>query len=814
MADDKKLNALLGKFRGKKRTEPEYSEEQDKLGEFSEADVENADEDAESDYTPDWLTDTSEDSFEDSDEDITESLAELFGESNSESSETDGTLAITGFEELAAAGEINYDLYDTEPSEECETEENGYVEQNSDFVGGAESPAESYGEDVYEGSDDEIDSFEDSSEYEDTDLDPSADESSDDSEEAEDTAASVDEDTANLLAALGYSEANAARNRKIDNKDSRQNHHTDLSLAYGYDGKEYSARSQIASVKAKYAEDKLKTIIRLGATALFAILICVYDMFGNKLGGVLDAAVYPVVNIMISLQLLLIAAAFSVRRLLSGAKAILKGDLNVHSISTIAVLIAVIYDIILAIILPDAFTLYNFPAAVCLCLCAIHDYISLEREICVFGRLSSWQSVATLERVDAGALAVELGESDNRNVSHTVGQAFRLRKGDFAENYFRHINRRHPLSKLLMFFVTPAVALAFIMFFISLASDKSLVQATNTFVGVSLISMPAFMLVSMSFPFFKLITKTLNVNSVILSESDVNEYRRVDTVVFEESDLFDDTSLTINRISVCDKNQMQDVFDIMCTVSAMYNMIGGRIAGAFRASTADGEIPSDVSVIRVDDGGFEGMAEGRYYCVGSDTYLASKGIAVTRYYDDKYIESNPGGVVLHIAVDGAEVFKLYLTYNISQSTLSIINQLASLRTRIVLRTIDPNVNLDLISRILSDSFGGNLTLVRKPYSEESSNDCHKNEGLIDGGIIVNGDAPAAILSTVSACGYYSAFSKLNFGAGIVTFAVGVVLAFILGIFGLIVDLPSICIFIFQIISILPSIFFASVYLNK
>jgi hypothetical protein len=252
----------------------------------------------------------------------------------------------------------------------------------------------------------------------------------------------------------------------------------------------------------------------------------------------------------------------------------------------------------------------------------------------------------------------------------------------------------------------------------------------------------------------------------------------------------------------------------MCAVSAMYNKIGGRIAGAFRASTADGDTPAEVSVLKVEDGGFEGVAEGKHYYVGSDAYLTSKGISVMRYYDDKYIASNSGGIVLHIAVDGAEVFKLYLTYSISPTTLSVINELASSKTRIILRTIDPNVNLDLISRILSNSFDGNLTLIRKPYNGAVAEEEPKNECAIDGGIIVNGETPEAILETVRACRLFSAFSKFNLGAGVIVFAIGALLAFFLGIIGAVVGMPSIYVFIFQMLSIIPSIFFASIYLNK
>ena len=399
------------------------------------------------------------------------------------------------------------------------------------------------------------------------------------------------------------------------------------------------------------------------------------------------------------------------------------------------------------------------------------------------------------------------------DAENRIGQAFRLRRGEFAENYFRHINRRHPLTKILNFIIAPVIALSLVIFIISLASEKTALEAFNIMLTVNLFALPSFMLISMSYPFYILVSKNLNADSVIFSESDVSEYKKVDTVVFEEADLFDDSSLTINRISVCDKNRMQDVFDIMCGVSALYDRIGGRIASAFRDSTAEGDIPTDISVVSVDDGGFEGYAGGRYYTVGSDAYLTSKGISVMRYYDDKYIASNPGGVVLHIAVDGIEVFKLYLTYRISDNMLSVINELAEAKTRIIMRTVDPNINLDLILRMLTSTFDGKLTLVRKPYDENAEAASLRDETTIEGGVLVNGEVPESILDVVKACKLYGAYSKLNFHTSIILFGAGALLSVFLGIIGALAGISSLYIVLFQIISVIPSIILSNLILK-
>ncbi len=789
MADDNKRNALFSKIFAKENTKAEIAEsnENASLDEIMTSEAENTDQAQEpaddgSSYE-DWFSDAMTEEEQVSDDDISDAIAELFGEESSPATEDEIEFAIPALEDYSAPeNDVPEEL--SEAAEEYTPEDNGvYVPEEDD------APAEL--------------------EYEDQD---DVEEIGENDEDAADLA--VDEDTATLLTALGYSETDpsAVKNTVAHNEAVRVKT-TDLSLAYGYEGKEYISRAQTSAIKNTYARNRFNMLIRLGGTVLFAIFLFIYDAFGKSFGGVLDSTVYPVVNILISLQLLLIAGALSVKQLFAGINGIFKAEPIVHSVSATAVILTVLYDIVIAIVAPEAFTLYNFPAAICLMLGALHDYFVLEREIYVFDRISSWQSVATLERIDASELADELGENRVGEAESKIGQAFRMRKGDFAENYFRHVNRRHPLAKLFNFIIAPVIALSLVIFIISLASEKTAIEAFNVFLAVNLFSLPSFMLVSLSYPFFTLISKNLNADSVIFSESDVSEYKKVDTVVFEEADLFDDSSLTINRISVCDKNRMQDVFDIMCGVSALYDRVGGRIAGAFRASTAEGDIPSDVSVLSVEDGGFEGIAGGRRYSVGSDAYLTAKGISVMRYYDDKYIASNPGGVVLHIAVDGMEVFKLYLTYRISDSMLSVINELSLAKTRIVMRTIDPNINLDLISRILTSTFDGKLTLVRKPYDESVEAEAVKDESTVDGGVLVNGENTEAILDVVKACKLFGAYSKLGFNISVVLFAAGALLSVFLGIIGALVGISSLYIALFQILSVVPSIILANLILK-
>lgn len=632
--------------------------------------------------------------------------------------------------------------------------------------------------------------------------------------EAEDEGdAEIDEDAATLLAAMGYSEAEAAASPKSRRQRPLGTafEHTDLSMAFGYDGQEYSSHKQTRDIKDSYAQDRLSIIVRLGASALFVLLLFIYDTFGEHFGGPLSVALYPTVNILIALQILLISAAFSFKQLFSGLRGVFKAEPTIHSISAVAVILTVIYDIILAILAPTAFTLYNLPAAVCLLFGAGYDFFVIEREMTAFARLASWQSVATFERVDSVALASELGESRIGEEDGDVGAAFRIRKAPLAANYFRYTNQKLPSLKVLNFIIAPVIALSLVIFIVSLAASRTVVDSLNIFIAINLFAFPAFMLVSMSFPFMTLIKKKLDKNAIILSEAQINEYADVDTVVLDEDDVFDETSLTINRMSVCDKSRMDQIFEIMCGVSSLYDKVGGRIAGAFRASTSDSGELTDASIVAVCDGGIEGVVAGRNYCVGSESFLTQRGISVMRYYDDKYLASNPGGVVLHIAVDGTEVFKLYLSYTIPDKTLGIIDRLSKFGTRLVMRCVDPNINEELLSRLIGDDI--KLALIRKPYTEGEPLTASVAKETVSGGILVDGEENDTLIDAVAACKVYRAYSKLSFYVSAAIIAIGVLLSAFLGALGALIGMSSLYIVLFQLLSALPSILLAKLLLE-
>jgi len=608
-----------------------------------------------------------------------------------------------------------------------------------------------------------------------------------------------------LLAAFGYSKSpdgSAASDGRQQNasisglvkKPQGGTNGVDLDGAFAYEGEEYRDRAQKGKILNAYDRERRLLWIRLGGTFLFAILLLIFDLAGKKFGGALSARTFPVVNIMISLQLLLICAAFSFKRIYQGIAGIIKTQPTPMSVTAAVVVLTVVYDILIAIAKPEnGFYLYNSPAAFCLLASVLADAGELFRQTDNFKRLSSWESVCTLESA---------GKKNDTGV-------YRLNTGSFAENYFKHTNRVDPKYRVLNYVIAPVVALALIMMIITLArKDSSFQNSLNVFIVTIQFSLPTFVILADLIPFLTFCFKNVSTATVILHETDTAEYESVKSVVLDETDMFGDGSLNVTRVRICENDT--DVYSVMTDTTSICGRIGGTISTAFKRIADESEDTSaeDRSIIinKVVDGGIDAYADGKHYLIGNVGFMSENGIVCRGCDDGRYTEITPRGAVLHIAVDGIESVRLYMEYTPGRSFTELIESFRGRDVKIELHCVDPNLNSEFVSAMLG---GGELMI---DVIRESSVP-NREKGRVDGGIIADGDEWMTILETAGLCNQYRNASKLNFYIMAGFTGLGVLLSLLLGLFGASVGISSIFIIIFRILAILPSVLIARVYLK-
>ena len=550
-----------------------------------------------------------------------------------------------------------------------------------------------------------------------------------------------------LMAALGYSKAPQIKEKEAPAKRENQRSFAsrvskaDMASAFAWKGREYTSRAQTGEIRRDYDRELRMTYVRLGGTALFFIAILIFEIFGAKFGGALSRADYPTVHIMISLQLLVLCAALSWKRLLSGIIDVLRGAPSWTSLTSASVVLTMLYDLILTAAIGGkadvSFSLYNVPAAAALAMLAVADWLRLITEMRNFDKISSFESVCTLER-----------DPEQKG-------AYRLHRGRFVKDYFRRTNRRSSGMRTETFVLAIACAAALILFFISLALKRSFVQSLNVFIGVIDMSIPVCAVLVTDLPFRFLCLFRADSYCAILNELDTGEFAHVSKIILDETDVFSGDSLKIVKVSQCTPGS--DIFEIMSSTCAVCDEVGGTISRAFSGiiDSDDEDRKPRVRLYDVSEGGIEADVDGRRYTLGTVRYLTDRGIACRNCNDSEYASSTRGGTVFHIAENGREVFRYYMQYVPDQTFIELVNGMSERGIGIEIRCKDPNLSGAFIASMI----GGSVTpeVVRIPSDAEEISD----GGVIEGGLIADGTEWMSVIRAADSCQSFRAVSRIN-----------------------------------------------------
>lgn len=644
--------------------------------------------------------------------------------------------------------------------------------------------------------------------------------------EASDASEASDEDDSDLMVALGYSEGSEAAERASRrNKDELKRRIGDIGSdyvgAFGYRGEEYRSNEQTDAVKKAYRSDSLSMILRAAGTAIFALVIVIYELFGKKFGGAISAADYPAVHILVSLQLLLLAAAFSWRQLVRGLVGIFRFELTPHSAAAAAVVSVLVYDAALAVAAPDSFTLYNIPAAFCLVMSVVYDILDLERQVRAFNALSGFETCCTLERADQVELAAALGGSSSAGKEDArITTAMRLRRGNFAENYFKRTNKKNPALRALNYVIAPVMALSLVVFLISLAAGRGFVPSANTFTVMVLIAMPVFTMAGLIYPFCDMAKNLLRPTEVLLNEAEAEEYAGTDAVIFGEDDVFGPRSLLIKRIGLCGGAMSSEVFEVLEGAATVFDKVGGVLAGAFRraADSSIGGNGTDVGaaeIKRLGDGGIAAEVGGRKYFIGNESFMTLSGIAAPVDRDDRAFAENGGSAVMYIAVDGEVALKMYISYIADEEFRGLVTTLSDRGIRPVMISNDPNIDDALMARLLGQ-LKCPLRVIRS-NAETESEDGEKEEKTakdsVDAGLIADGSDWTSLVGALPACGKLCRVSELNNRISLGVIVLSVLLATFLGALGILGGMHSAYVLLYQIICVLPAVITSKLMLN-
>lgn len=619
----------------------------------------------------------------------------------------------------------------------------------------------------------------------------------------------LDDKDINMMLALGYEEEleKAIGKKNVDEFSDQLNAEIvdfiDVDKSYAFDGFELNSPDGFRSVGSKYKQENSEMKLRLIGTGAFALALFIFEflgIFGVTLGGALNIHHYPVVGIMLSLQLLLLSAALSWRQVLDGLKDAITFNPSPASIPAVAVLMTVLYNVVMALIAPNTgLNLYNFPAALCLVFMVLNDYLDLSREIRSFNTIATRRpKYAALHTNPAARTAeeemAEIFSGDNYDT--TDSKVIETKKVGFIDNYFHRTNIVSNKSRKLSLVIFPFIALAIALGILSYVSNNSALTAFNISILTVQFGMPMGLLFVYSYPFFGAVKAAFAHDATIIGEASIEEYSNATTVVFAEKEIFPLETTVTKGIKLYDNNA---IYYVLYHLTSLYSKIGGPLKERLVQATAEMGYSNDVEILSVGEKGIEAVVDGKVNVVaGQARYMEEKGIFVGSDPDDDRMFAE-GATALYLVLDGVLCAKLYVSYAVSPEFEDVIAFLGSENMEAVIRSSDPNIDNELLaSKLRVSRFPARIV---KSSPEENEDVENAESG------IVSRNSLTALAHAITLCNKIKRVRKTGRAVSIISMIVSVLMMVFLSLFSSKISVPSVYVALYQVFWMIPVLLF-------
>lgn len=566
---------------------------------------------------------------------------------------------------------------------------------------------------------------------------------------------------------------------------------------------EYTSKTQTREVRDSYAAARklsgVKILYATVLTLILAIFEC-HSAFGITLGGAFSPTLYPVVFIMVGLQLLLLVAAPAYKSVWSGLRDFFGAKPAPESIAAFALILNALYSVVISFVHvyeEGGPVTFNLPVAVMFIVLYVSDYINVRREILSFSIISSKKSKFALENLTMSESHLEheafsdmMDEDDDAD---DIG-VLRVECADFVNDYFLRTNRYPNGRKFIGFIVPAAIVIAAAFFAFSYNDAGTLYGGMKAAISTALVCMPLSVFYMFSHPFYMANQKAYEDESTIIGESSAEEYADAAIISFDDNNVFPSTGVNVRAINVFGNNRIDDV---LYYAASVFCTVGGPLSDVFDIATRDIGYSSNVKLLRTLPGLLEAEVDGSVISFGTIDALEAAGVRIPAplepHRNDVF---EPVVSVMYMVKDGKFISRMLISYVVDADFEFILKQLDRGGMFIGLKTFDPNITEQFL--------GAQIKLADYPIRiiRCKSLDDKTKVGETTGSGLVSKDSPKSVIQTVALCEKVLHARSVNTMLVIISLFVSLVIAALALLFGAL-TLTPIFISLYALVWIVP-----------
>ncbi len=560
--------------------------------------------------------------------------------------------------------------------------------------------------------------------------------------------------------------------------------------------REYISPAETKDIFDTYKVAYGKSALRLFGMLVVTILLFFYEnltALGGTLADALNPVFYPVVNVMVGLQILLIGFALCFKSFLNGVKGLMRKKPTPDSFLPILLGISVLYSVAVCFFpAGTVFVTFHFPASLCLLLTIINERLDLRREIMAFNIVSSKRTKFALEKLD-----IDEAELETRAFDKFLPQSpsiFKINKTSFVDGYFRR-TKAYPTLKLVLTAFIPATLVALVVgMLVGVFHFRNWQQAVMLGYTVFSFSMPASIFLSFGLPAFKAAKIAFSENSAFVGEAALDEYTTAASISFDDREVFPTGGVKLRSIKVFGSGRIDTV---IYNVASVYALLGGPLADVLNVATADLGHSEDTEILTIENEGVEAVVEERHLYIGKADYLRKHGYIPVADPDDEEIEGGGEISILFLVCDDEVIAKLYIRYRIDPEFEVTLKNLYRSGICVGIKTVDPNINDEMLStRIRLSKYPVRVL----KYSDVVES--RRGSDRTDSGIVSKKSAKA-LLRTFTLCDRVKHVTRTNLVVNIITMVVGLILSLAIAVLGSITGIHSVYVALFQLFWLLP-----------
>ncbi len=630
-----------------------------------------------------------------------------------------------------------------------------------------------------------------------------------DGEAGDPYAAAIDETDINLMVAFGLEEqleqkmgAGAAEEAtaRIDAEHKEKAEQYRRAMEY-----EYTDRSQTPQIADayKFALGALK--IKMAAAALLTVLLFFYEnitIFGVQFAGALDPAVYPVVHIMMSLQLTLLICALAYEQIFTGFTNLFTMRPTPESVVSVLAVFSVAYSVVLACtVQPGAEpVLFNFPVAVTALMSLVFTFFNTKREVFSFNIVSSKRPKYVFKRLSAAENVPEsqaFGATDEDSPD-----VLRITRTEFVDGYFDRTSTILNSTRVYVGAMLSAIVAASALMGVFARIGGSTGQEAVTVSYLALVAaVPISLFFTYSYPFYKANREAYEYDSTIVGERSLDEYAGSAIVSFEDKDVFPSYGVKVQNIKIYNNNRIDRV---LYYAASAFGAAGGPLSDVFDLATMEMERSEQVEILSAGVGYLETSVDGRQILFGRSDVLTELGfeIPLDVVEEDSYVQGDLS--ILYMLRDGNLIAKMYVRYVMEADFEFILKQFAKGGTCVCVKTFDPNIDEEMIfSKVRGKKYP--LKVVRNTEGCETM-------ARADSGIVTRGTTKS-LLQVVSYCDMVLSVKNTNTIISIVSAIVSLAIVFIVTISKNIGALDSWMVVVNQLFWMIPAVLTTKLFIK-